>query len=67
MVHQLFFELHVEPNLPTGSFATAAGRVFASKVNLHATLYGKGGHAGVPHLNTDCIPCAASFTGALQT
>ena len=54
------FELHAEPNLPTGSFATAAGRVFASKVNLHATLYGKGGHAGVPHLNTDCIPCAAS-------
>ena len=62
-----FFGLHVDPNLPTGTFATAAGPVFASEVNFQATLYGRGGHAGVPHLNTDCIPCAASFIGALQT
>lgn len=62
-----FFGLHVDPSLPTGTFATAAGPVFASEVNFQATLYGKGGHAGVPHMNTDCIPCAASFIGALQT
>lgn len=62
-----FFGLHVDPTLPTGTFATAAGPVFASEVNFQATLNGKGGHAGVPHLNTDCIPCAASFIGALQT
>lgn len=62
-----FFGLHVDPSLPTGTFATAAGPIFASEVNFQATLYGKGGHAGTPHLNTDCIPCAASFIGALQT
>ena len=62
-----FFGLHIDPTLPTGTFATAAGPVFASEINFQATLYGKGGHAGVPHLNTDCIPCAASCIGVLQT
>lgn len=39
----------------------------ASEVNFEVTLMGQGGHAGVPHMNVDCIPCAASFVGALQT
>lgn len=42
------FGLHVDPSLPTCPFATAAGAVFASKVNFQATLHGRGGHAGVP-------------------
>ncbi len=61
------FGLHVDPNLPTGTFATAAGAVFASEMNFQATLHGRGVHAGVPHKNVDCVPCAASFIGALQT
>lgn len=55
-----FFGLHGDPSLPTGPFATAAGPIFASEVNFQAILHGKGGHAGVPHMTTDCIPCAAS-------
>ncbi|KAL3139560.1 hypothetical protein ABBQ38_003880 [Trebouxia sp. C0009 RCD-2024] len=35
-----FFGLHVDPSLPTGTFATAAGPIFASEVNFQATLYG---------------------------
>lgn len=61
------FGLHVDPYMPSGSFATAPGAVMASEVNFKVTFLGKGGHAGVPHMNTDCIPCAASYVGALQT
>ena len=61
-----FFGLHVDPSL-SGTFATAAGSVFASTVKFQATLYSKGGCAGVPHLNRDCISCAAPFIDTLQT
>ena len=61
------FGMHVDPYLPSGQFATAPGAVMASEVNFEVTFVGQGGHAGVPHMNVDCIPCAASFVGALQT
>lgn len=61
------FGMHVDPSLPSGQFATASGAVMASEVNFEVTFSGRGGHAGVPHMNVDCIPCAASFVGALQT
>ncbi|KAL3160249.1 hypothetical protein ABBQ38_009731 [Trebouxia sp. C0009 RCD-2024] len=61
------FGMHVDPFLPSGQYATAPGVVMASEVNFEVTLMGQGGHAGVPHMNVDCIPCAASFVGALQT
>ena len=55
------------PSLPSGQYATAPEVVMASKVNFEVTFTGQGGQAGVPHMNVDCIPCAASFVGALQT
>lgn len=61
------FGMHVDPSLPSGQFATASGAVMASEVNFEVTFSGQGGHAGVPHMNVDCVPCAASFVGALQT
>lgn len=61
------FGMHVDPSLPSGQFATAPGAVMASEVNFEVRFLGRGGHAGVPHMNIDCIPAGASFVGALQT
>ncbi|CAM8980809.1 unnamed protein product [Rhodiola kirilowii] len=57
---QGIFGLHVAPALPIGSIASKPGPVLASSGRFISVIQGKGGHAAMPHLNTDPI-VAASF------
>ncbi len=60
-------DLHLGPSLPSDISATATGAVFTSENNFQAILRDRGGHAGVPQKNVNCMPCAACCVGALQT
>lgn len=57
---------HVYPQLEAGKVGFKSGMYMASTDELHVTVYGKGGHAALPHLTVDPILISAHIITALQ-
>lgn len=60
------FGQHVAPQIPVGKVGIKSGMYMASADELYLTVKGKGGHAAMPHLNTDPVLMAAHIITALQ-
>lgn len=61
------FGMHNWPGLPAGTFALSTGPVMASSSEFRIALFGKGGHAALPHTTLDPIPVACQLVTALQS
>lgn len=61
------FALHVSPNMPSGVVVSRVGPLLASANTVHARIFGRGGHAAMPHENIDPVPIACEIVTALQT
>jgi hippurate hydrolase len=59
--------IHNMPSLATGQFAVRPGPIMACEDNFEISIYGKGGHAALPHLTIDPIVVASEIVLALQT
>lgn len=57
---------HVMPLLPAGKVGFRSGMYMASADEITMTVRGKGGHAAMPHLNTDTVMITAQILVALQ-
>ena len=58
--------LHVQPQVPTGTFVLFHGAVQASSTSLHLTLKGPGGHTSRPYETADLIHIAGQYVVQLQ-
>ena len=65
-VPQAIYGQHVMPLLPAGTVGFRRGRYMASADEIRLTIRGKGGHAAMPHLNTDSVLIASHIVVALQ-
>ncbi len=63
----MVFAMHNGPLLPQGELHFREGAMMASADYGRITLYGVGGHGGMPHLATDPLVAAAALVMALQT
>ena len=63
---QTIYGQHVMPLLPAGTVGFRSGRYMASADEIRLTIRGKGGHAAMPHLNTDSVLIASHIVVALQ-
>ncbi len=61
------YGMHIEPNIPAGTFGLRAGATMAATDRIVITIIGKGGHASTPHLCVDPIVIAAEVILAIQT
>lgn len=61
------FALHVMPNAPHGVVGGRAGALLASADMIEVTVWGRGGHASMPHDAADPIPVACAIVTAIQT
>ncbi len=61
------YGIHIEPNIPSGTFGLRAGATMAATDRIVITIIGKGGHASTPHLCVDPIVTAAEVILAIQT
>ena len=61
------FGMHVWPTLPSGTVASRPGALMAAAEMFEIKIYGKGGHAAMPHLTIDPIITASSLITSLQT
>jgi amidohydrolase len=61
------FGLHLWNDLPVGTIAAASGTVMAAVDEFEITIEGRGGHAAMPHLAADPVPCAAQVITSLQS
>ncbi len=57
---------HVLPTLEAGKVGFRPGSFMASSDEINIRIYGKGGHAAMPHLLTDTILAASHVVVALQ-
>ncbi len=57
---------HVAP-LPAGRLATIPGPAMAGAASIRVTVYGRGGHASMPHTTVDPVVLAAAIVLRLQT
>ena len=57
---------HVAP-LPAGHLAAVPGPAFAAADCVRVTVYGRGGHASMPHATVDPVVLAAAIVLRLQT
>jgi len=57
---------HVYPELPAGSAGFREGQYMASTDEIYIDIYGKGGHAAMPHTLVDPILIASHLLVALQ-
>lgn len=64
---QAVFGMHNWPGLAVGDFALSTGPVMASSNEFKITLYGKGGHAAMPHMALDPVPVACQMVQSFQT
>lgn len=64
---QMFFALHLQPNLPGGQIEIKPGIATANRDTFHIEITGQGGHSSMPQLSVDPIVAAAAVVGALQT
>lgn len=60
------FGQHVAPQIPAGKVGIRNGMYMASADEIYLTVKGKGGHAAMPHLNTDPVLMAAHIITSLQ-
>lgn len=58
--------LHVYPELPAGYVGFKSGEYMASADEIYINIYGKGGHAALPHKTIDPITISAQVITALQ-
>ncbi|GCF10728.1 M20 metallopeptidase family protein [Dictyobacter arantiisoli] len=58
--------LHLISGYPVGRVGVRAGAVFAGADKLRLTVYGKGGHGGMPETTIDPIVISAQIITALQ-
>jgi amidohydrolase len=58
--------VHLQPQLPPGTVAAAAGTVNAAADEFEITVEGIGGHAGYPQLARDPVPVLCQVVLALQ-
>ncbi|MFZ9680384.1 MAG: M20 metallopeptidase family protein [Bacteroidia bacterium] len=65
-VPQAIYGQHVMPLLPVGTVGFRSGRYMASADEIRLTVRGQGGHAAMPHLNTDAVLVASHIVVALQ-
>lgn len=63
---QAIYGQHVMPLLPAGTVGFRSGRYMASADEIRLTIRAKGGHAAMPHLNTDAVLIASHIVVALQ-
>ncbi|MGB4584619.1 MAG: M20 aminoacylase family protein [Rhodoferax sp.] len=61
------FGMHNWPGMVLGQFAVSPGPVMASSNEFKITVYGKGGHAAMPHNALDPVPVACQLVQAFQT
>lgn len=61
------FALHVMPNAPHGVVGGRTGALLASADMIEVTIWGRGGHASMPHDAADPIPVACALVTAIQT
>lgn len=61
------YGIHIDPNIPSGTFGVRAGATMAATDRIVITIIGKGGHASTPHLCVDPIVIAAEVILAIQT
>ena len=76
MVEEGFFEkfpcesifgLHNWPGIAAGQMAICEGPVTAASDAVKIKLTGRGGHAAMPHRNTDVVTAASALVMSLQT
>ncbi|MBX3094018.1 MAG: amidohydrolase [Cryobacterium sp.] len=61
-----FFGVHLQPQLPDGTFSAVAGPVNAAADELDIVITGRAAHGAYPQLSRDPIVAAAALVGALQ-
>jgi amidohydrolase len=61
-----FLGVHLQPQIPEGTFSAAAGAVNASADEFTITVRGTAGHGAYPHLTRDPIVAAAALITAVQ-
>jgi hippurate hydrolase len=61
------FALHIMPNAPHGVFGGRVGPLLAATDRLHVTIFGRGGHASMPHDALDPVPIACEIVLAIQS
>lgn len=61
------FGLHVDSSLETGTIGVSAGAFMPSPGSFELRIYGRGGHAGLPHRSIDPVVTSAYVLTALQT
>ncbi|HQO09440.1 MAG TPA: M20 family metallopeptidase [Clostridiales bacterium] len=61
------YALHNTNEFPVGVIALNNGKMFAGTIEFEIILEGKGGHAAVPHQNSDLITAAAQLVTLLNT
>lgn len=59
--------LHVYPELEQGIIGINEGYFMAQDTEIRITIKGKGGHAAMPHLGTDCIYVASHLIQAYHS
>lgn len=60
------FALHNWPGLPPGSFAVNPGPIMASSNQFRVRVYGRGGHAAMPHNTQDPVFALLQIAQGLQ-
>jgi len=58
--------LHLWNNLPLGTVGVRSGALMAAVEVFDCTIFGKGGHGGMPHQTVDAIVVTAQIVSALQ-
>lgn len=61
------YGIHLWTPLPFGTVATRPGPMMASVDDFFLTIYGKGGHGGMPHQCIDAVVIGASLVQQFQT
>ncbi|MGZ9587016.1 amidohydrolase [Paenibacillus marinisediminis] len=64
---QAVYGIHLWTPIQTGTIATRPGPIMASVDDFFLTIYGKGGHGGMPHVCTDAVIIGASLVQQFQT
>jgi amidohydrolase len=59
--------LHLWNNLPLGTVGVRSGALMAAVEVFDCTIFGKGGHGGMPHQTVDAIVVTAQIVSALQS
>lgn len=64
---KVIFGLHNAPQLPAGTVGIHAGPFFAAADTLHIQVFGRKGHAAMPHLTIDATVAASAVVMGLQS